>query len=154
MTEEKENLRELILWAIKNEIIAYETYKNMAEKLDNPFLRVKLEFLAKEEEVHRRFLEGLFHDMFPSEVIELPDIPSLVPDLDGINESSTAKEIFKRAMEAELKAADFYRELVEKTSQEEVRKMLRYLASMEMGHYKLLEIELEYLEDIGDIKRW
>ena len=54
--------------------------------------------------------------------------------------------IFSQAMEAELAAYDFYRGIAGLYADEATRNMIYYVASMEMGHYRLLEIERENAE--------
>ena len=51
-------------------------------------------------------------------------------------------------MDAELAAHDFYTDMADLfAGREETRKMLLYIAKMEMGHYKLLEHEKEMADE-------
>jgi len=50
-------LDELLLTAIKSEIESNKLYRKIAKKTENGLLQDKLEFLAKEEDKHRLFVE-------------------------------------------------------------------------------------------------
>jgi rubrerythrin len=62
-------------------------------------------------------------------------------------------EIIAQAMKAEQAAHDFYLQLAERFNDDfEKKNLLLYFSMMEMGHYKLLDLEksnLERLEEFG-----
>ena len=153
----KYTLEELLLTSIKGEIESRDLYRAVAERIDNPFLSDRLGYLAYEEEHHRAVLEGIYKQQYPDKPIKLPGSTELpMPDLSGIDESTPVREVFQKAMEAEKAAYEYYSAMADlfvKTN-DKIRDMLMYLAVMEKGHYKLLELELEAEGDIGDVYRY
>jgi rubrerythrin len=55
--------------------------------------------------------------------------------------------VLDQAMAAEQAAYDFYRGLAGRYADEATRNMIFYIASMERGHYRLLEIEKQNAEE-------
>lgn len=138
------SLEEIILSAIKSEVDATEVYTKLAENVKNAFLKEKLKFLAKEEEKHKTYLEKLYKQQFPNNNIKLPEkTPVPLPEL-KIYETIHLSEVIEDAMQAEIAAQEFYLEFSKRFSDNpEIQMTLQYFATMEQGHYKLLEIERE-----------
>jgi rubrerythrin len=134
---------DLLLSAIKSEVDSNEVYSKLSEGVKNFYLKEKLRFLASEEEKHREFLESLFKNKIPGKEIVLPQkTPVPLPELKIEHENVPISEILERAMKAEKAAQDFYFCLAERFSvNSDVKKMLYYFATMELGHYKILDIE-------------
>lgn len=138
-------LEELILTAMKSEIEARDFYKGIADKVKNFLLKDRLIFLSNEEEKHRGVFERIFKEKFPGREIVLPkENPVPLPELKIETEKVPLSEVFWIAMQAEKSAHDFYVSLSNRFSADSMeRKMLLYIASMEMGHYQLLQTERE-----------
>jgi rubrerythrin len=134
---------DLILSAFKSEVDAKDVYSKLAERVKNYFLKEKLNFLAQEEDKHRLFFEGFYKEKFPGKEVALPEkTPVPLPEIQFSEESIPLSEILESAMKAESAAHDFYLSMAERYDEgSEVKKTLQYFATMEMGHYKLLEIE-------------
>ena len=143
MDLEKYSKEELILSALKSEVDAKEIYLNLADQVKNYFLKDRLNFLAQEEEKHRVFLRSLFEKEFQNRKIVLPKTTFVpMPQIKVLSETVPISEVLESAMEAEMAANEFYFNLAEIFSKDsEVKKMLYYFATMELGHYKILEIE-------------
>jgi rubrerythrin len=72
--------------------------------------------------------------------VPLPNV-----SIDDVGKSIS--KILQEAMEAEKAAHDFYIGIAERFDKKpDIRKMLHYIASMEMGHFRILEIEKENAE--------
>lgn len=138
-------LEDLLLAAMKSEIDSGSVYSKLASRVKNAFLKDRLEFLAEEEEKHKKYIEYLYKKHFPDKDIVLPEQTQVpLPQLKIPDESIPLSEVFESAMEAEMAAHDFYSHLAERfEADSEVKKQLAYLAMMEMTHYKLLELEKE-----------
>jgi rubrerythrin len=138
-------LEDLILTALKSEIEARDFYKGVAEKINNFLLKDRILFLSSEEEKHRLVFEKIFKEKFPGKEIVLPEkSPVPLPELKIEQEKVPLSEVFWVAMQAEKSAHDFYVSLSNLFPPESLeRKMLLYIASMEMGHYQLLQNERE-----------
>lgn len=134
---------DLILSAFKSEVDSKAVYSKLAERIKNYFLKEKLNFLAQEEEKHRLFFKGFYKEKFPEKEITLPEkTPVPLPEIKFSNENIPLSEVLASAMEAENAAYDFYLSMAGRYEDDKnVKKTLQYFATMEMGHYKLLEIE-------------
>jgi rubrerythrin len=142
------SLEDLILSALKSETDASAIYSRIADGIKNALLKERLKFIAAEEERHREFMEGLYKKQFPDKQLVLPDsTPVPLPEIKIENEQVSPVQIFESAMEAELAANKFYLAFAERFENEtDVKKMLIYFATMEMGHYRLFELEKENME--------
>jgi rubrerythrin len=139
----KYTLEDVVVSAIKSEIDSREVYSKIGDRVKNFMLKERMEFLAREEEKHREFLVSLYKKNFPGKEPEIPDVtPVPLPVIEIGDENTPLSDVLESAMNAEKVANEFYTSmagLFEKDA--DTNKMLKYLASMEMGHYKLLEIE-------------
>jgi rubrerythrin len=148
-------LADLLLAAVKSEIESQAIYSRVAKRVKNAFLKERLEFLSLEEKKHQTALEGIFRQRFPGRDIVVPDHPVVpLPEISFQDEMVPLSEIFAQAMQAERAAHDFYLQLAEFFSDDlEKKNLLLYFSMMEMGHYKLLDLEkdnLERLEEFGE----
>ncbi|MEO0255623.1 MAG: ferritin family protein [candidate division WOR-3 bacterium] len=139
------NLEELLSIAIKSEIEAKEIYESLSQKVKNAFLKDKLKFLAQEEQKHKETFESIYRNRFPGKRLILPEkSPVPLPQIKIESERIKISEIFEMAMQAEKNAYDFYISLATYFKEEpETAIMINYIASMELGHYKIFEIEKE-----------
>lgn len=139
----KYTLDDVLVSAIKSETEARDIYSNIGDKVKNFMLKERMRFLASEEEKHREFLTTLFKKNFPDKEPKIPDLtPVPMPLIKIWDENTPLSEVIESAMNAEMAANEFYNamaSLFEKDA--DTNKMLKYLASMEIGHYKLLEVE-------------
>ena len=138
------SVEDLILTARKSESEAQQAYSGLAAGIKNFALRERLNFLAGEEDKHGRFFEQLYHKQYPQKEMILPrgDSPVPLPRISIDTENMPLSEILEGAMKAETAAREFYLGLVDRfDGQPEIQRMLHYIASMELGHYKILEIE-------------
>jgi rubrerythrin len=147
-------LADLLLSAVKSEIGSQEIYARLAQLVKNAFLQERLNFLALEEKKHQQALESIFRQRFPGRDIVVPDNPVVpLPEIHFEDELVPLSEIIAQAMKAEQAAYDFYLQLAERFSDDlEKKNLLLYFSIMEMGHYKLLDLEkssLERLEEFG-----
>jgi rubrerythrin len=146
------SIEDLMLTALKSEIEAKAAYTRLAEGVENFILKERLNFLAGEEEKHRAFFERLYKKSFPDMEMLLPEeSPVPLPEIQVDAENMPLSEILQSAMEAEAAAHDFYNGLADRfDEQPDVKKMLFFVASMELGHYKILEIERDNAKKFED----
>lgn len=139
---------ELFFTAMRAEIDSSVVYSKLAGGVKNAFLKDKLKFLASEEEKHRQYLEKAYLVRFPGNEINLSEktiVP--LPELKIPNENVPLSEVIESAMNAELAAREFYLLFAEQVADvEDLKKTLEYFATMEQGHYNLLEIEKKNIE--------
>ena len=155
MELKKYALADLLLAAVKSEIESQTIYSRVALRVKNAFLKERLQFLSLEEKKHQQALEGIFHQRFPDQALAIPEKPVVpLPEIRFQDEMVPLSEIFAQAMNAEQAAHDFYLQLADLFDDDpEKKNLLLYFSMMEMGHYKLLELEkssLERLEEYGE----
>jgi rubrerythrin len=146
------NEETLLLAALRSEIDSKLVYQQVADRVKNALLKDKLRFISAEEEKHRSVIEGVFKERFPSKEITIPeDSPVPLPEIKIADEMMPLSEVFSMAMNAETAAYEFYHHLAGLyEDQPRLNRMIAYVASMEMGHYKLLEIEKGNMERFED----
>ena len=142
----------LLLAALKSEIDSNRAYQQTANRVSNALLKDKLTFLASEEMKHRNIIEGIYREKFPNEALQIPDTsPVPLPELIITDEMMPISDIFSMAMNAEKAAYDFYIELARLyEGNPKLEKTIAYVATMEMGHYKLIEIEKDNIKKFED----
>ena len=155
MELKKYALADLLLAAVKSEIESQTIYSQVAQRVKNAFLKERLEFLSREEKKHQKVLESIFRERFPNQPLLVPEKPVVpLPAIHFQGEMAPLSEIFSQAMNAEQAAHDFYLQLADLFADDpEKKNLLLYFYMMEMGHYKLLELEksnLERLEEYGE----
>ena len=147
MDLERFKLDELLLAALKSELEAREIYRELADMVNVAFMKDRLLFLSDEEDKHRAFLEKVWAKNFPKKPIKIPITTSVpLPEV-RLGKDIPASDVFNQAMEAEMAAKEFYEGLAGRFKGDKaVRNGLEYLAAMELGHYRLLELEKEQLD--------
>ena len=142
----------LLLAALRSEMDSKEVYHQIADRVKNALLKDKLDFLASEEEKHRKIIEGVYRETFGDKELHIPEkSPVPLPKVTITGEMMALSEVFSMAMNAEMAAYGFYNELAKLyENNPSLKKTIEYVATMEMGHYKLLEIEKNNMEQFED----
>jgi len=141
-------LEDLLLAAIKSEVDSKNLYTKMSKRTKNGLLKDKLLFLAKEEEKHRLFIEEIYMNHFPENKIILPKkSPVPLPEITIKDKETPMSILLKKAMQAEKSASEFYKSLAGRFEEgTKIFNTLLYFSDMEIGHYKILEMEKESME--------
>lgn len=142
-------LEDLLLAGMKSEIESHAVYKTIADSVKNGLLKDKFNFLAKEEEKHRSFIEQVYKAKFPKKKITIPKTtPVPLPPLVIPDEDTSLGTILASAMVAEQAAHEFYQSLSTHFTKGEltIRNTLSYFADMELQHYKILEVEKQSMD--------
>jgi rubrerythrin len=144
----KYDLEDLLLAAMKSEVESNTVYKTIAKRIKNGLLKDKFEFLAKEEEKHRQYVEQVYKKTYPKKKIVLPKTtPVPLPTLLIPDEDTPLGTMLQTAMQAEHTAQEFYTALSTQFRDDAtIRNTLSYFADMELTHYKILEIEKESMD--------
>lgn len=142
----------LLLAALRSEIDSKEVYQHIADRVKNALLKDKLNFLASEEEKHQKIIEGVYRETFSDKKLQIPEkSPVPLPEIAITGEMMAISEVFSMAMNAEMAAYDFYNELAKLyENNPRLKRTIEYVATMEMGHYKLVEIEKNNMEQFED----
>jgi len=145
----------LLLAAIRSEIDSSVVYSALAGRVKNAMLKARLVFLADEEKKHRQLLERIFTARFPGKTIDPPETSEVpLPRITISDELMPLSEIFQMAMNGEKAAYEFYTHLSERFEEADLRKILLYTADMELGHFKILEMEKQNLEKFEEIDQY
>jgi rubrerythrin len=137
----KASVKELIGLALRSEIDSNKVYSRLAARVSNPLLKEKFEWLAYEEDKHKKILEKLSETLFQGEKVKIPDKTdkALLPSV-NIAPSSSLADILYQAMESEKSAKNFYANVSRRVDNPQ-KKMLVYLSKVEHSHYRMLESE-------------
>ena len=149
------SVKTLLQAAIKSEIESEKVYTRLSERVKNAMLKDRLAFLASEERKHKSMLGSIFAARFPGKEINLPESSEVpLPRITISGELQPLSEIFRMAMEAEMAAYNFYTRLSERFTEIPLRDVLLYTADMEMGHYRILELEKKNLDRFEEIDQY
>lgn len=154
MKLDKFSLEELIGAALKAEIDSENAYSILASRVKNALLKDRLNFLAGEEKKHQEFIRVLHKKTFPDEEIVVPtQTPVPLPSIKIDDEMMRISEVLSSAMHAEKAAHEFYKGLAERFADDkQIYGILLYFSSMELGHYKILEIERQSAEKFEEME--
>lgn len=138
------SLQKLLAEATRAEIESAETYRSLLDRDLPEETRSKLERLVAQEEEHEDELWNVLEDFFPETEVSLPERSTIeVPG--EISQDASPEELIEEAMETELESEEFYRELIEEFEDQEIKRLLGFLASTEREHYEILKEELKKL---------
>ena len=136
-----EQLKDIISFAVENEIDAYKFYKNASEKIKDNTLKETFKDLADEELKHKKFLEDFLssdvntielNDFSDYKIAETVDKPALTIDMDF-------SEAIALAMKKEEEAMDMYKNLADVCKNNEQKELFLGLMKMEQMHKSRLE---------------
>ncbi len=145
--------KEIIKFAMQNEIEAKKFYEDVAAKMENKQLKEMFIDFAAEEEHHRKILNQIFtsnriedyfdpgQDYHVSEDINEPALSTDMKPADAI----------ALAMKKEEEAMVQYKQMAESCSEPEKRQVFLDLAAMEQGHKQKME---NAFVDIGYPEVW
>jgi len=152
----KMNLKEIIRYAIASEDAAKNYYQSLVKYLKlNELVSHKFEFLAREEEIHRKTLIRIYEEMFgPQKYKESLGVkgyvfPPGLPPLEGAIKISNVESLLEAldiAMQSEDRAYNVYLFISKK--EKDHRQLFERLAMLEQGHYNTLKSEKKLYEGI------
>jgi rubrerythrin len=145
--------KDIIKFAMANEVEAQKFYEAAAKKFQDPHLKSMFMQFAEEEKKHREILKGIYisnligdyfdetRDYKVSEGIEAPELSTNMKPADA----------FALAMKKEEEAMVQYTELAESCPDAAKKKVFLDLAAMERGHKMKME---QAFVDIGYPEVW
>lgn len=144
------SIKELLGFAVRSEMDSNKTYSDLAERVKNPLLKEKFQWLAYEEKKHKEVLEKLFDALFSGEKLVVPEqmATELIKHIE-VTPSSGLVDILYQAMESEKSAEDFYARLASRVDEPQ-SKILKYLSKVEHSHYMMLRSEYTLAQDFED----
>jgi rubrerythrin len=160
MREEQSQTLEAIKFAIQMEIDGKKYYRQASRQSDNKVGKELFEWLAAQEDKHRRIFGGIFNAIRKQKA--WPEV-SFQPRRGAILETVFSKEMkiaattvkasnseldsIAKAMEMENKTREYYQEHGRQAEHDAEKKLYSALAAEEEGHYLTLVDYREYLID-------
>ncbi len=139
----KKKLESLIDIAIDREVEAYDFYRGLSDKVEDPDAKGTLAFLADEEQKHREFLVSYRDGRYESDSLRLADVVDykIAEHLEepDITEDMDSSEVYLVAAHRELQSYHFYRALADLHPDGEAKTMLLKIANEEMKHKERVE---------------
>jgi len=134
---------EIFAFAIEKEEEAVEFYTSLSKKKSFASLKETFQNFAGEERKHAIMLKDLSRDSSKIETYEIKSIPDLkisdyLVDVE-YEEGMLMPEILRIAMKREEQAVHLYRDLAEKTTDQNLKKVFQLLAQEESKHKLALE---------------
>jgi rubrerythrin len=133
---------EIIDFAIKKEVEAYELYTSVANKTDSPAVKKLMEEIANDELGHKEALENLSegNTLLNYDIDKVPDL-KLSDHLIAhpIDEKSDIQDVLTFAMKEEKAAYELYQQMSNATTDENHSKVFQKLSQMELIHKNKLE---------------
>ena len=145
--------KEIIKFAMQNEVEAQKFYEDVAAKMENPHLKQMFTQFAAEEEQHKKILKQIFtsnriEDYFDAgqdyQVSEEIDAPQLSIDM-------KPADAIALAMKKEEEAMVQYTQMAESCPEPDKKQVFMDLVAMEQGHKQKME---KAFVDIGFPEVW
>ncbi|MBU4031296.1 MAG: ferritin family protein [Candidatus Thermoplasmatota archaeon] len=139
-------MKEILGYSIHSEDIASTFYWTLAKVFDpNDLVKAKFLSLSNDEKLHKEALLSLHRSTFGNDKYV---IPKGLPPFESVAPVKTVgsfTEALETGMENERNAHDIYMYLAKEFP--ENRKLFKYLAKTEMGHYETLKQDYHFFQD-------
>ncbi|MFA6470412.1 MAG: ferritin family protein [Candidatus Latescibacterota bacterium] len=147
-------------YAAKKEQETEDFYRQILNKVKNPGVVAILKSLAEDENKHYKIVIKLLKEtgegkspsieMIESDAakvrLERSFSESSISDPESIREDATRLEILKKGLGIEVESFDNYSRAAEKSEDDEVKAVFRFLAGEENKHYILIDNLISYLD--------
>ena len=149
MAYSNDETRDILKRAMRGEKDGYQFYDLVSKKATNPNAKRLLEKLRDDEIRHMKVLQDIFKEMVGGDVGELPEQGiSALTDVfkkGQLNELQSEMEYLNLAIEAELAATKYYKEIGANIENAKFKKVCEQLADEEHGHFEILQAEKDAL---------
>jgi rubrerythrin len=131
--------------AVRREVDAGRTCRELASGCLNPLARERFHVLERDDEQHEAMLRRRYQDLFPDVELAVPPSATQAPPSprDAAERCEGLKGALRFAVEAERLAREFYLEACGATSDLTGQAMFRYLADQHARHQMVLEAEYD-----------
>ncbi|MDP4202996.1 MAG: hypothetical protein Q8861_09885 [Bacteroidota bacterium] len=145
--KEFQTIREALSYCIDQEHLSYEQYSRNAKRTLNLHQKSIWEQLANDELRHKALLSSLLENHQFLSMSYSPDAtPGNLEFLQIEKPVNPVKEIFMKAINAEIEAYYGYRDIAQQSSETEMKNLFHLLSQEELVHKQALEEELATLE--------
>jgi rubrerythrin len=139
----EKTIAEILNMAIKREDDAYSFYMDIHQKVQDESVKETVEFIAKEELKHRKFLVGYRAGNYGADSLRMADVVDYKlaeyleePEIDS---DSNREEVYLIASHREARSHLFYTELAGMHAASELKSMLLKMANEELKHKEKME---------------
>ncbi len=167
MSDKEKALREeleALQVALKTERDGFDYYTESAKRTQHPVAKKFFLHIAEEEKVHIRLIKDFHDELKKSEGrsadVHVPPPPKdyhermktifeeALKEIEGHVSSETGiLDVYRKSMELESKAAEFYKDRRDRTPWDSVKKLYDWLFHFENDHYRMFSESLAYLEN-------
>lgn len=140
------SMKEILGYAIHSEDVASTYYWTLAKVFEpNGLVKAKFLALSNDEKLHKEALLSLHKSHFKTAKYVIPKGLPPFESVAGVKTVESFIEALETAMQNERNAHDIYMYLAE--TNKEHRKLFRYLAKTELGHYESLKQDYNFFTE-------
>ena len=157
---EIDNIKDAIKTAIQMEKDGFSFYEKAAAQTSSDMGKAVFKSLAADELLHLEVFQKLFDEKVGKEewydlvntskkYIDIPIFPKDLQVVEGANPDTNEIDALRIGMDSEQKAIDYYTEIRENSSDDEVNKIIDEIINQEKNHYNILEGEFHHINSTG-----
>ena len=157
---EIENIKDAIKTAIQMEKDGFSFYQKAAGQTSSDMGRTVFKSLAADELLHLEVFQKLFDERVEKEewynlvntsnkYVDVPVFPKDLQVVEGANPDTNEIDALRIAMDSEKRAIEYYTKIREKSSDDEVNKIIDEIINQEKSHYFILEGEFNHINSTG-----
>jgi rubrerythrin len=154
------NVKDAIKTAIQMEKDGYSFYKKAAVQTSNEMGKSIFESLASDELVHLEVFQKMFKDKVGKEewnnlvdsskkYTNIKIYPKDLKTMEGVNPDSDELDALRIGMDSEKEAIDYYKKIIENTTDHDMRNIINEIIEQEKNHYLILQQEFDHLDKTG-----
>jgi rubrerythrin len=156
-------LENAIKTALEYETGVHKVYLDAMNKTSDPSAKRTFKILCEEETGHLKYLHDRLEEWQKTGKIQIKKLATSIPARDAINKGlqdlrKTVKpkptkqilelELLKKALDAETKASNFYKEMAAKLDGEG-QELFRRFVEIEEGHEAIVQAEINSVSNLG-----
>jgi rubrerythrin len=156
-------LDEAIKQALEYEAGVHKIYLDAMKQVSDETGKRIFKVLCEEEKEHLKYLQARLHEWQSQGKIEAKELKTSIPSREAINKglqdlNRTVKpeptkqrlelELLKKALEAETKTSNFYKEMVAQLDGEG-QKLFKRFVEIEEGHEAIVRAEINSVSNLG-----
>ena len=154
------NVKDAIKTAIQMEKDGYSFYKKAAVQTSNEMGKSIFESLASDELIHLDVFQKMFKDKVGKEewnnlvdsskkYANIKIYPKDLKTMEGVNPDSDEMEALRIGMDSEKEAIEYYKRIIENTTDYDMRNIINEIIEQEKNHYLILQQEFDHLDKTG-----
>ena len=157
---EIENIKDAIKTAIQMEKDGHSFYNKAAAQTSSEMGRTIFKGLAADELLHLEIFQKLFDEKIGKEewydlvntskkYVDIPIFPKDLQVVEGANPDTNEIDALRIAMDSEQRAIDYYTNIRENSSDDQVNEIIDEIINQEKNHYRILEGEFHHINSTG-----